>query len=273
MQNYNFSVLMSVYFKETPEYLDKALNSVFEQTIIPNEVVLVEDGKLTSELDEVISKYEKQYNNILKVVKYEQNRGLGIALHDGLLECSNEIIFRMDTDDICLPTRFEKQLKVFKEQDVDIVGSNITEFDETMDVETSKRIVPETDEEIKKMAKKRNPMNHMTVAYKKDAVIKAGNYQDMMYFEDYYLWARMINNGCKFYNVQETLVNVRGGNDMSKRRGGKKYIKPIIRFEKALLKLKLINKFKYIKNVVQRVVVSLIPNSIRFMLYKKALRK
>lgn len=273
MKKSNFSVLMSVYFKEKPEYLSKSLDSVFEQTVKPTEVVLVEDGKLTEELDEVIALYEKKYKDILKVVKYEKNRGLGIALHDGLLECSNEIVFRMDTDDICLPTRFEKQLKVFNEQNVDIVGSNITEFDETMENKTSERIVPETDEEIKKMAKKRNPMNHMTVAYKKSSVIAAGNYQDMMYFEDYYLWARMINNGCKFYNVQETLVNVRGGNDMIKRRGGKKYIKPIINFEKALLKLKIINRFQYMKNVTQRVGVSLIPNSIRFMLYKKALRK
>ena len=273
MKKNKFSVLMSVYFKEKPEFLIKSLDSVLNQTVMPSEVVLVEDGKLTEELDEVISTYEKKYNKIMKIVKFEKNRGLGIALHDGLLECSYDIIFRMDTDDICLPTRFEKQLKAFNEKNVDIVGSNITEFDETMENKTSERIVPETDEEIKLRAKKRNPMNHMTVAYKKDAVIKAGNYQDMMYFEDYYLWARMIKNECKFYNVQETLVNVRGGNDMIKRRGGKKYIKPIINFEKALLKLKIINRFQYIKNVIQRVGVSLIPNSIRFMLYKKALRK
>ena len=267
-----FSVLMSVYIKEKPEYLDKALESIFNQTVTPNEVILVEDGPLTKELEKVIKKYEKKYPE-LKPIKYKENRGLGIALHDGLLECSNELVFRMDTDDICLPTRFEKQLKVFKEKNVDIVGSNITEFDETMENITSNRIVPETDEEIKKMIKKRNPMNHMTVAYKKDAVIKAGNYQNMMYFEDYYLWARMINNNCKFYNIQETLVNVRGGIDMIKRRGGKKYIKPITYFEKQLLNLKLINKKEYLINLISRIGMSLIPNSIRLLVYKKALRK
>ena len=153
-----FSVLMSVYFKEKPEYLDLALESVFNQTIKPNEVVLVEDGKLTKELDKVIEKYEKKYRKILKVVKYEQNRGLGIALHDGLLECSNEIVFRMDTDDICDKNRFEKQLKAFKEKNVDVVGSNITEFDEEMKHITGIRIVKEKSEDIKKMAKKRNPI-------------------------------------------------------------------------------------------------------------------
>ena len=268
----NFSVLLSVYFKEKPEYLETALNSVFNQTIKPNEVVLVEDGKLTAELDKVISKFEKKYKS-LKVVKFEQNRGLGIALHDGLLECSNEIVFRMDTDDICNKTRFEKQIQIFEEKDVDIVGSNIVEYDESMKNITSYRVVPETDDEIKKRSKKRNPMNHVTVAYKKSAVIDAGNYQDMLYFEDYYLWCRMIQKGCKFYNVQENLVNVRGGNDMIKRRGGKKYIKPILNFENSIRKLGLINYFEFLVNIVERVIVSLIPNYARYSLYKKILRK
>ena len=186
MDNYIFSVLMSVYFKEKPLYLDLALESVFNQTIKPNEVILVEGGSLTEELEEVISKYEKKYSDILKVIKYEKNRGLGIALHDGLLECSNDIVFRMDTDDICVNDRFEKQLEVFKNNVVDVVGSNICEYDDDMENMTGMRIVPENDRDIKKMAKKRNPMNHMTVAYRKQAVIEVGNYQDMAYFEDYY---------------------------------------------------------------------------------------
>lgn len=268
-----FSVLMSVYFKESPSYLEEALSSVFTQTVMPDEVVLVEDGSLTSELDETISKFEVEYPNILKVIKFETNRGLGQALHDGLLECSNEIVFRMDTDDIAHKDRFEKQLKVFKEKDVDAVGSNITEYDETMTNITSHRIVPEQDEDIKKMAKSRNPINHMTIAFKKQAVIDSGNYIDMMYFEDYYLWVRMMSKGYKFYNIQEHLIDVRGGNDMIKRRGGKKYIKPIINFEKAILKLGYITKFEYLKNTTKRIIGSLIPNGLRFFLYKKLLRK
>ena len=268
-----FSVLMSVYFKESPSYLEAALSSVFAQTVMPDEVVLVEDGPLTSELDETISKFEKEYPTILKVIKFENNRGLGKALHDGLLECSNEIVFRMDTDDIAHKDRFEKQLKIFKEKNVDVVGSNITEFDETMTNITSHRIVPEHDEDIKKMAKSRNPINHMTIAFKKQAVIDSGNYLDMMYFEDYYLWVRMMSKGYTFYNIQEELIDVRGGNDMIKRRGGKKYIKPIINFEKAILKLGYISKFEYLKNITKRIIGSLIPNGLRFFLYKKLLRK
>ena len=268
-----FSVLMSVYFKESPSYLEAALSSVFTQTVMPDEVVLVEDGPLTSELDETINKFEQEYPTILKVVKFETNRGLGKALHDGLLECSNEIVFRMDTDDIAHKDRFEKQLKIFKEKNVDVVGSNITEFDETMTNITSHRIVPEHDEDIKKMAKSRNPINHVTVAMKKSKVIEAGNYISMYYFEDYYLWIRMMKIGAIFYNVQESLTDVRGGNDMIKRRGGKKYIKPIINFEKAILKLGYISKFEFLKNVLQRVIVSLIPNHFRFFVYKILLRK
>lgn len=268
-----FSVLMSVYFKESPSYLEAALSSIFTQTVMPDEVVLVEDGPLTSELDETINKFEQEYPTILKLVKFETNRGLGQALHDGLLECSNEIVFRMDTDDIAHKDRFEKQLKIFKEKNVDAVGSNITEFDETMTNITSHRIVPELDKDIKAMAKSRNPINHMTIAFKKQAVIEAGNYLDMMYFEDYYLWVRMMSKGYTFYNIQEELIDVRGGNDMIKRRGGKKYIKPIINFEKAILKLGYISKFEYLKNTTKRIIGSLIPNGLRFFLYKKLLRK
>ncbi|MBO5530141.1 MAG: glycosyltransferase [Bacilli bacterium] len=268
-----FSVLMSVYFKEKPEYLDLALESVFNQTIKPNEVVLVEDGKLTKELDKVIEKYEKKYRKILKVVKYEQNRGLGIALHDGLLECSNEIVFRMDTDDICDKNRFEKQLKAFKEKNVDVVGSNITEFDEEMKHITGIRIVKEKSEDIKKMAKKRNPINHMTVGFKKSRVINSGNYESMLYFEDYYLWVRMIEKGYNFYNLQENLVNVRGGNSMIKRRGGIKYIRSIVTFEKTLLKMKFINLFEFFINISERIFFSIVPNNFRATLYKNVLRK
>ena len=267
-----FSVLMSVYNKEQPEYLDQSLESIFNQTIKPSEVVLVEDGKLTKELDLVVEKYQKKYSKKLIVIMKRKNKGLGIALHDGLLECSNEIIFRMDSDDVCIFNRFEKQLEIFKNKDIDVVGANIAEYDINMENELGKRVVPELDEKIKKVIKKRNPLNHMTVAYKKSKVIEAGNYQDMLFFEDYYLWARMVGNDCKFYNIQEVLVNARGGKDIIKRRGGKKYIKPIINFEKKLLELKIINRFRYIINVSTRIIGALVPNGVRVLLYKKYLK-
>ena len=267
-----FSVLMSVYYKEKPEYLKQAIDSILDQTLKPSEFVIIEDGPLTDELNECLEDYSKK-NKIIKLVKLDKNQGLGKALNEGLKHCSYEYVARMDSDDISFTNRFEKQMKVFANTDVDVVGSNIVEYDESMKNITSERIVPEYNKDIQKRAKKRNPMNHMTVAYKKDAVVKSGNYQDMQYFEDYYLWARMINNNYNFYNIQESLVKVRGGNDMIKRRGGKTYIKPIIDFEKAIKSINLINEIEYLINIFERIIVSLIPNNLRFIVYKKVLRK
>ena len=125
MNEMKFSDLLSVYYKENPSFLEQALKSVFNQTISPSEVVLVQDGLLKDELNSVIEKFKGKYKKNFKVIKFKKNRGLGSALHDGLLECSNEIVFRMDTDDICRKDRFEKQLEIFKKMDVDVVGGNI----------------------------------------------------------------------------------------------------------------------------------------------------
>lgn len=268
-----FSVLMSVYYKENPIYLDKALDSIFSQTIIPNEVILVEDGKLTKELDNIISKYTSKYKKIMQVIKFSENRGLGKALHDGLLKCSNEIVFRMDSDDISSPNRFEKTLEVFSEMNVDVVGGNIAEYDGEMKNITGYRVVPSSNEKIIKMMKKRNAINHVTVAYKKDKVIEAGNYLDMPYFEDYYLWVRMLKNNCIFHNLNECLVNVRCGNEMIKRRGGLTYIKYIAHFEWSIYKIKFIGFSTCIINIFERVSISIVPNNIRAFIYKYILRK
>lgn len=273
MNNIQFSVLMSVYFKENPQYLDKALESVFNQTLMPNEVVLVEDGTLTSELDDIVKKYKLKYSKILKIIKYKKNRGLGIALRDGLLKCSNEIVFRMDSDDISNLDRFEKQINLFKNKNVDVVGGNIIEYDINMETITGYRKVPIENSNILKMMRKRNAMNHVTVAYKKSKVIEAGNYQNMPYFEDYYLWIRMLQNGCVFYNVDDFLVNVRCGNEMIKRRGGISYIKCIINFEKTIYKIKFISFYRFLCNVIIRTLISIVPNSIRTFFYKNILRK
>ena len=268
-----YSVLISVYNKENPHYYDTALASIASQTIAPNEIVIVEDGPLTDDLYRVTQKYVRKCQGIIKIVNLEENMVLGAALQKGILRWSNEIVFRMDADDISKRNRMERQLNIFKKYNVDIVGSNTTEFDEEMKKKTGKRIVPELDADIKKGLKKRNPMNHMTVAYRKTKVIEAGNYKDMPYFEDYYLWARMMKKGCTFYNIQDELVDVRGGRNMIKRRGGTKYIMPIARFETMLYRMKIISAFRLISNVSTRVIAALIPNSLRLAIYRIALRE
>ena len=272
MEKTKFSVLMSVYKKEKPEYLKLAIDSIYSQTLIPDEVVLVEDGKLTDELETIIKEYENKYDNFV-VIRYEVNRGLGPALNDGLKKCKYEYVARVDADDSCMKNRFEVQMKYLTEnKDVDIVGSNMIEYDVDMKSAISTKCVPESNEKIKKYLKKRNPMNHPTVIFKKSKVIEAKGYEDVPYFEDYYLWAKMIKNGCLFYNIQENLYKFRGGSTMIKRRGGKYYLSCIKKFEKLLLKLGLINRVEYCGNVIARCFLAIMPNNFRRMFYKTILR-
>lgn len=269
----HFSVLMSVYSKEKPEYFDAALNSVLDQTLMPSEIVICEDGPITNELKAVIKKYKKEFPKIIRSISFHENRGLGLTLRDGVLACKNEIIFRMDTDDISVKDRFERQLKVFLEKDVDVLGSNIDEYDENMEKYTGSRIVPENDKDIKKFLKRRNPMNHQTVCFKKSKVLEAGNYQDMKYFEDYYLWVRMIENGCCFLNVQKSLVMVRGGIGIVFRRGSTEYATCALNFERELKKMKIINSSQYVINVLVRYASATSPVFLRKIAYSNLLRR
>ncbi len=267
-----FSVLIPVYYKEKPEYLSKSLTSILNNTLKPSEILLIEDGKLTRELDVVIEKFKKRCN-IIKIVKFDENRGLGFALADGVKLCKYNLIARMDSDDICHSNRFEKQINYLNENDVDIVGSSIIEYDNNMTQKLDIKNVPVTNEEIQNYILKRNPLNHMSVCFKKNKVLDAGNYLPMDFFEDYYLWCRMLLNGAKFYNFEEPLMDVRAGLSMVNRRGGIHYIKCIYKFEISIYKLGLINKFELIKNLIIRSLSAIIPNKLRLILYKKKLRK
>lgn len=273
MKEIKFSVLMSIYKKENPKYFYDSMNSILNQTLLPNEIVLVEDGELPEELEKVVIEYEKKCS-FLKVLRYKENRGLGPALNDGLKKCKYDYVARVDTDDLCAENRFEVQVNFLKENpNFDVIGSNMLEYDEKMKHILSLKKVPEKHNEIEKYIKKRNPMNHPTVIFKKEKVLEVNGYEDYPYFEDYYLWSKLIKNNCKFYNIQENLYDFRAGISMIKRRGGKEYLSCIKKFEKALLKLGIINKFEYIENVIVRFLISLIPDSLRLFIYNKALRQ
>ena len=266
-----YSVLMSLYKKENPEYLQLALNSIVKQTIKPDEIVLVEDGPLTDELYAVLNDYDAY----LKRVKNPTNLGLGLSLNKGLKICRNELVARMDTDDISLLNRCEKQLLFFAEHpDTSILGGQIEEFISDPKNVVGKRVVPETDEELKLDMRKRCPFNHMTVMFKKSDVINAGNYQDWFLNEDYYLWIRLALKEFKFANLPDTLVHVRIGEDMYKRRGGNEYYKSEIRIQKFMLENKLINIGTYAINCVKRLVVEkILPNKIRGWVFQKFARE
>lgn len=268
----NFSVLLSLYVKEQPTYLKLSLDSIFSQTLLPTEIILVKDGLLTKELDEVVEEFCSK-SSIIKVVSLSKNQGLGKALNEGLKHCSYDLVARMDTDDIAKPDRFEKQLKVFQDNpNIDIVSSWIDEFESDVCNILSTRKLPETHEGICRYAQKRNPVNHPVVMFKKSAVIAAGGYQHFPLFEDYFLWVRMLLNGSKFYNIQESLLYFRASTDMFKRRGGFKYACTEARFQWRIHRLGFISLPRTCLNVLVRFGTRIIPNHLRSWIYKKMLR-
>lgn len=272
MGNLNFSVLCSLYYKESPYVLRESLDSIFAQTLMPNEVVIVKDGPLTDELEKVIEDYAGRYD-IIKIVPLEKNVGLGAALNEGMKHCSYELIARMDTDDIAKENRFEEQIKIFKEKpELDVVGAWIEEFEGDISNVTSIRKLPENHDEIFIYGRDRCPINHPVVMFKKNAVISVGGYKHFYLFEDYYLWVRMLVKRFKFYNIQESLLYFRLSPDMFQRRGGLKYAKSEAKLEKVMYDLGYISFFKMIYNVIVRFVVRVVPNGLREWIYKNIVR-
>jgi glycosyltransferase involved in cell wall biosynthesis len=269
-----FSVAMSVYKNDKVEHFRNALNSIIHQTVPPSEIILVVDGPITTKLMNVITEYQSKINYLFPI-HLEKNCGLGTALRVAVESCSFELIARMDSDDISVYNRFEKQLKCFGEyNDLDIIGGNINEFIDDERNIVGKRIVPTSNMEIKKYMKSRCPFNHMTVMFKKSKVLKAGNYKDWFWNEDYYLWIRMYESGCGFGNLDDNLVNVRVGKEMYKRRGGKKYFISEKAIQKYMLKKKIIGIPRYFYNVGIRFIIQvLMPNNVRGYLFRMFARK
>ena len=273
MNNLDVSILMSVYIKEKPEYFKEALESVIDQTILVKEILLVLDGPITDQLQSVIDEYQKSNPSLIRLVRLEKNVGLGKALAIGVEACNSQLIARMDTDDIMLSTRIERQVAQFEnDPKLTILGSNIDEFYDSTDSIVGRRVVPETNEEIRNFSKRRNPFNHMTVMFKKEAVLAVGNYQPMMGFEDYYLWVRLLKAGYKGRNIQDSLVYARTGEDMYARRGGTKYFINGLKGRKAIYHAGLGSFSDYLISCSAHVVVSLLPNSLRGKIYEKKLR-
>ena len=268
----SFSVLLSLYHKESALFLHQSLESVFAQTLLPTEVILVEDGPLSEELHAVVKEFMDRYLE-LKVIPLVENQGLGKALNEGLKHCSYDIVARMDTDDVAKPDRFEKQLAIFQEHpEVDVVGAWIDEFEGAVSNVLSVRNVPKDQEDILRFAKGRCPVNHPVVMFRKSAVLKAGGYKHFPLFEDYYLWVRMLMNGARFYNIQESLLFFRFSPDMFRRRGGWRYAVTEVRLQTLFYKMGFIGFFSLLKNVCIRLVTRLLPNGLRSLLYKRLIR-
>lgn len=266
IQNENYSVLMSVYNKENPKFLEEAILSMLNQTYVTNDFVLVCDGPLTKELYDVIDKYKYKIN----VIQLEKNMGLGQALNIGLEKCINSLVARMDTDDISKPDRCQKQLNEFsKDKDLEVVSGCVEEFTQVIGDMKSKKRLPNSHDDVVKFSKKRNPVNHPAVMFRKESVIRAGGYSERFnLFEDYYLWVRMLMNQSKIVNLRDTLLYMRTPLDLYKRRGGLKYAKNLMRFHTWMLKEKWIGISEYITSSIPHAIVCILPTFIRKQIYK-----
>lgn len=269
----NYSVLMSVYRKDDPIWLHEAIFSILNSSLKTNDFVIVKDGPVTKEIENVINDFQKEYKGIFNIIELKKNVGLGPALNKGVLACKNELVARIDADDISCKDRTLKQIKVFENNDIDICGTMAKEFKENISNICGLAEFPKTHEDIVKYAKKRNPFCHPSVMFKKSAVLKAGNYQSCHLCEDYDLWIRMINSGSKCYNIDEYLHYWRVSDDFYKRRSGFKYLKSILTFFNRQYKNGFLNIFEYLNAVFVRTIVYLMPNKLRGFIYKKFLRK
>lgn len=265
------SVLMSIYNKDNPKWLKEALDSVFNQTLPPNEVVIVQDGPINPQLESVLNSYDQ---TLIKMIKLSQNVGQELALKTGLENCSYEYVARMDSDDICPLDRFATQLQEFKnDPSISVLGGYIKEFTTTTDDLNLVRTVPLNHEEIYSYAKWRSPVNHAAVMFRKSAVLAVGNYSNFLWNEDYHLWVRMLTKGYKFKNIPKVLLYARGGKSMYTRRGGLQYLKQDYKLYSKFHQLGFLTLGEMLLNLAIRFPVRIAPNFLREIFYVRFLRK
>jgi glycosyltransferase involved in cell wall biosynthesis len=270
MSQLKFSVLLAVYYKENPVFLTEALDSVINQSILPTQIIIVKDGPLTQDLDFVINNFMNSNSAVqIKVIPLKENLGLGRALNIGLKECDYDWVARMDSDDICRFDRFELILKqIANSKNISVFGSYIDEFRGDVTNIVQQRKVKLNHDDIEADLSNRNPMNHVTVFFNKKDVLSVGSYEDVLFFEDYQLWTKMILNKMIFKNIPESTVLVRIGDDMIGRRHGFFYAKLEFNFQKYLLKKKFITRKIFFRNMLFRVFVRILPKVILNQIYK-----
>lgn len=253
---------MSVYKKENPEFLRRALDSIYAQTMKADEIVLVEDGELPDELVEVISQYPEVH-----IVRLERNVQLGRALEAGLKNCHHDLVARMDTDDIMMPNRLEKQFRFMIEHpEIAACGGDIAEFIEEGVILREKHM-PRSAQELYRYGKKRNPLNHMTVMFRKSAVEAVGGYRHFPGLEDYDLWSRLLAHGYQIANIPEVLVQARIGDRFASRRGGWAYFKRYLELRKEQRRIGYLNTREYIVACVLTFGMTVMPEKLRERAY------
>lgn len=269
-----YSVLMTVYKNDNPEYFDLSLKSMLEQTYMPDEIVLVKDGPIPETLQSVIDKYVGQADVEIKQIQLETNRGLGLALNEGLKHCRNELIARMDSDDYSMPSRCELQVKEFeKNPSLDIIGCPVDEFVGDIENIVGARNVPATNEEIYKFAKTRDPFNHPTVMYKKSTVEKAGNYSDYRKNQDTDLWIKMLKNSAVCMNLKESVFRFRFDEGTYQKRKSWINTKILIEIRYKAWKSGFNSFGEFLMVAVSQLGVYILPVGFQRFLYKSILRR
>ena len=266
-----FTLILCTYARDKPNQLKQCFESILNQTVLPSEWIIVKDGPLPDTLNKVIA--DLSFVNNLKIIALPKNVTQGIARNEGLKIAAHEWIALMDADDVCLPDRFEKQLSFIKaDPTLSIVGGQIIEFDDIPGTSLATRNVPTTHKEILTRAKMRNPFSCVTVMFKRDLALEAGGFKYHPGFEDYDLWARMIAKGAKCTNHPDVLVHVRTGLGMYARRRGVGYIRSEWIMQHNLKNLGINNTFEFIRNLLIRIPIRLLPTKMLGRIYEKFAR-
>lgn len=269
----NYSVLMTVYKNDCPEYVRKSIRSIFNQTKLTNDFVIVKDGPIPESLQKVIDDEIAEYKEIVTQIQLSNNVGLGLALNEGLKVCKNDLVARMDSDDISLSMRCEIQLNEFiKDPSLDIVGSYVDEFVKDESVIISRRVVPTTHDEIIKYIKTRDPFNHPTVMYRKSKVLAVGGYSDLRKNQDTDLWIKMIEYGCKCKNIPESLLLFRFDEKTYKRRKSWMNTKILIGIRYKAYKRGFNTLSEFLKVTIVQLIIYLMPVCMQKFIYKNFLR-
>ena len=259
----DYSVLMTVYEKDNPVFVKASIDSILAQTKKTNDFVVVCDGPIPNELATLLCRYQENYPTLFNVIKLEKNVGLGAALKTGLIYCKNEIVARMDDDDVSRPNRCESELSAFSsDTDLDICGSYVSEFENDITKPVRIKNVPITHEEILKFSRRRNPFNHSSVMFKKSKIIEVGNYSDMRTNQDVELWVRALNNGLKGMNIDSPLVDFRFDSNTYKRRKQWKNVKLLIKVWKGFWKNKYCSFFDYLHVLFTQIVILVLPTGV-----------
>lgn len=262
-QKLPFSCLLNVYFKDNAVWLKQAIDSIFSNTVKPAEVVIMVDGPVGKEIQNILNDYAT--HPLVRVLTHPVNVGRGAALGIAVPQCKYDLIALMDADDVCRQDRFEKQLAAFAaDSGLAVLGGQIQEVDAATFTPLAKRQVPLKHAEICKYLKTRMPFNNQTIMFKKQAVLDSGNFKAFGLLEDYYMWARVIAKGYKAANLPDVLMDVRVNPAMYGRRGGYNYFHMNKLLFKEMRNLGLLNFWQYYYTLSVRFIVQvLMPNKMR----------